>query len=187
MGSDRGRNGVPKGWRCSVTTPTWLVLTLSSAAPRIKNTTNSENLLFFKRKNRHKIIKTHLPVVATVSAGHYAPLCVDLVPVKLQLRPQHGQDDEIYEQATQYDTSIERSKGHVATTKQHQSDEKGTHFPFAAKTKHIVTDGFSGQSIANRKCLQLPTSMCPQLNGITSHTNHFRDTQHATVDALDRI
>ena len=74
-------------------------------------------------KNRLKSIKIHLPVAATDSIGHHATLCVDLVLVKPPLRPRHERNNNIGQQATQLDTFTECSKGHVITTKQHESDD----------------------------------------------------------------
>ena len=41
-------------------------------------------------KSITKSTKTHLPVAATVSTGHRASLCVDLVPVETPLRPRQS-------------------------------------------------------------------------------------------------
>ena len=50
-------------------------------------------------------------------------------------------------------------------------------------THNTVTDGFSGQPIANRQFLRRPTSTSPRLNGITSYMNHLTDIRHATIGA----
>jgi hypothetical protein len=86
-----------------------------------KNTLNSENSVFGKPND--KSTETHLSVVTTVSVDHQASLSVDLVPVEPLLWPRYRQSDKICEQATQYDTFIDRSNSHLAVTQQHESDD----------------------------------------------------------------
>ena len=50
--------------------------------------------------------------------------------VEPPLRPQHTQTSKTCEQATQYDTSIERSTIHLAATQQRESDD-GAQTPFS--------------------------------------------------------
>jgi hypothetical protein len=133
-------------------------------------------------KTHHKSIKAHLTVAATVSIGHHASLCV--VWYMWSHRCGHGRDRrKICEQATQHDnvhrTQQQPSSHNTATRERRQSPDTF----FTVTIYNTVTDGFSGQPINNRQCLRRPTSTSPRLNSITSYTNHFTDTRHATISA----
>jgi hypothetical protein len=117
---------------------------------------------------RNQFLELPLQKNQSISAGGrnglYKPSRIPLRrfgAVEPPLRPQHTQTSKICEQATQYNTPIERSGSHQAVTQQHESDD-GAQIPSpqSQKSNNTGTDRLVSPSL-NRQHLRRPTLTSP--------------------------